>query len=70
MYNTQEGKCKICFEFSEKLHVDHDHETGVVRGLLCGNHNRMLGMAKENVLIFESAITYLRAYQERSFHVN
>ena len=37
MLEEQEGKCKLCYNppSKKRLHVDHDHETGRVRGLLC-----------------------------------
>jgi hypothetical protein len=40
--------------------IDHDHETGEVRGLLCLNCNRGLGRVKENIKILENAVHYLR----------
>ncbi len=39
--------------------VDHCHETGVVRGLLCGNCNVFIGLAKEDVQTLAKAIDYL-----------
>lgn len=39
--------------------VDHDHETGRIRGLLCTNCNHLLGVSKDNINILQSAIDYL-----------
>jgi hypothetical protein len=58
---TGQGKrCKICQE-ETKLFVDHNHETGMVRGLLCHHCNTMLGLAKDSPQILEGAIAYLEA---------
>ena len=61
---AQQGyMCQICktheSNLKRKLFVDHCHETGKVRGLLCQHCNTMLGNAKDNVLVLQSAINYL-----------
>jgi hypothetical protein len=42
--------------------IDHNHETGIVRGLLCHRCNRALGMLKDNSELFEKASAYLKTY--------
>ena len=62
MFNTQEGKCAICGTLPGKrrLSIDHDHETGRVRCLLCTTCNKLrMGMntlesAKRVVELLES----------------
>lgn len=44
------------------LNVDHDHVTGKVRQLLCSDCNRLLGCAKEDIGILQSAILYLEKH--------
>lgn len=61
MFQHQHGLCAICQKSSTKnLDVDHDHETGKVRGLLCNNCNRGLGHLQDSILHLESAIKYLK----------
>jgi hypothetical protein len=59
----QDNKCAICkrdaSEFPKELAVDHDHKTGKIRGLLCWGCNLLLGNAKDNKEVLESAIIYL-----------
>lgn len=59
MRTIQGNKCAICSKESY-LHVDHDHETGNVRGLLCQQCNTGLGLFKDNVKNMESAVKYIK----------
>jgi len=62
---AQDGKCAICKTTETGKHkrfqVDHNHTSGVVRGLLCGPCNRRLG-AIENESWYAKAIEYLENY--------
>lgn len=67
MLVAQGGKCAIC-QTSDPLvrsgadarwHVDHDHETGTVRGLLCFKCNAGLGHFSDNVEALRRAVNYL-----------
>ena len=62
LLNEQEGKCKICSRFpsNRSLHIDHDHKTGEVRGLLCHGCNTALGLLGEDVTIVEKVLAYLK----------
>jgi hypothetical protein len=64
MFNAQQGCCKICnthqTQLKRKLFVDHCHETGAVRGLLCQPCNTLLGQAKDDITILQNAIAYLK----------
>jgi hypothetical protein len=63
MIVTQEGKCAICLrEFSDDLRicVDHDHQDGKVRGLLCDGCNIGLGGFRDNIEAIGRAAGYLR----------
>ena len=57
LYNEQKGCCAICnmhqSEFTKRLAVDHDHETGMVRGLLCFKCNTGLGVYENGKEGFE-----------------
>ncbi len=64
----QNRACAICGEPpSERiaLHVDHDHGTGEIRGLLCVRCNNALGLFRENTDVLRRAIRYVRS--EASF---
>jgi hypothetical protein len=47
------------------LSVDHCHDTGEVRGLLCNSCNRAIGMLGHSVSTLEEAIGYLTRYKEQ-----
>lgn len=61
MYDEQEGLCKICLTPEERyrMHTDHCHQRGRVRGLLCRNCNSMLGHAKDNPEVLRRGAEYL-----------
>lgn len=57
---NQGNKCKICLtEFKDNYHVDHNHKTGEVRGLLCMKCNLGIGFLDENPFRFSRALHYL-----------
>lgn len=62
LFDAQGGKCAICggHEESVLLSVDHNHETGEVRGLLCRPCNSALGFFKDDPALVESALAYLK----------
>ena len=61
MYKSQDGKCEICSKKENKLNVDHDHETGEVRGLLCNNCNTGIGLLKDSQdILFQSQVYLLK----------
>lgn len=43
-----------------KSKVDHDHKTGIIRGILCTNCNIVLGHAHDNTKVLENLINYLK----------
>lgn len=62
---SQNNCCAICGETPPgNLHVDHDHETGDVRGLLCRQCNTGLGLFREDVALLRKATDYLNPRSE------
>jgi len=58
----QNGACAVCGEtFAGRGHVDHNHMTGKVRGLLCNNCNRGIGLLRDRSEILMTAAQYLAA---------
>ncbi|GIJ23721.1 endonuclease VII domain-containing protein [Micromonospora lutea] len=55
----QGGVCAVCGD-PDPEHVDHDHRTGWVRGILCFNCNGGLGQFRDSPTRLARAITYLR----------
>lgn len=78
LFDAQEGKCKICERELTRnqetpilgtprdpngVCIDHCHETGVIRGLLCFHCNTSLGHAFDNVNTLRNMITYLEKFK-------
>jgi Autographiviridae endonuclease VII len=68
-WEEQDGKCAICSrefldvcEDRRRPSVDHDHQTGRVRGLLCFNCNTGIGKLSEDVQVLRAAIQYLEKH--------
>ncbi len=65
MLRRQGGGCQICRTKipggKGRFHVDHNHATGEIRGLLCVNCNHGLGHFKDDIEILAAAIKYLIA---------
>lgn len=65
MLANQNGLCAICGKSESDecraLSIDHCHDTGVVRGLLCGSCNMALGLFKDSADILLKAVEYLEA---------
>lgn len=58
----QKGLCPICGDPVVEPCIDHDHETGKRRGILCRKHNALLGMANDNLEILKNAVAYLQRW--------
>lgn len=69
LLSAQDGLCGICrrppllglgkTSQSRQLDLDHDHETGLVRGLLCIRCNRAIGLFRDRADLILNAIAYL-----------
>lgn len=63
LLEQQDNRCAICRTDTPGgkggWHVDHDHDTKAVRGLLCHNCNLMLGHAQDNADTLRAALAYL-----------
>ena len=65
LFETQEGRCAICGSEPTpgiSLHVDHDHETGERRGLLCFKCNNALGDFNDDTGQLIRAVAYLESH--------
>ena len=66
MILSQENKCAICgngFKNERDCHVDHEHTTKRVRGILCHKCNVGLGLFRDNIFILSNATRYLERYR-------
>ena len=68
MLLAQHGVCAICHlpERTERNHlltVDHDHETGQVRALLCSQCNRAIGLLSDDPAVIRAAADYVQVHR-------
>ena len=69
MFSEQEGVCAACGKTETHLNqygvcrlaIDHNHATGVVRGLLCGRCNRALGLLGDSIENLRGLLKYREA---------
>jgi hypothetical protein len=75
LFESQNGVCAICnkpetFRGNNKkikfLAVDHNHQSGKVRGLLCMKCNILLGNCEENIIILQKTIEYLKQKEKEN----
>ena len=65
LVSAQLGHCAICGANEDlKLHVDHDHNTKKVRGLLCGKCNKAIGLLNDSPDLLRAAADYLESCRE------
>lgn len=72
IFDAQHGKCALCGEEMErdkgktgrKVVIDHNHETGRIRGLVHRMCNLLLGLVGDDTEILRKAITYLEEYRK------
>jgi len=64
LFAKQRGACAICKQpdLDKRLAVDHCHQTGKVRGLLCDRCNFSLGGFEDNINLLNKAIEYLKIH--------
>lgn len=65
IYETLSKRCELCGA-TDKICIDHDHNTGKVRGGLCSNCNSGIGMFGDNVDLLKKALDYLLKHKSSS----
>lgn len=68
LVKSQNYVCAICGKKEigkrrRRLFVDHNHETNIIRGLLCSKCNSIIGFCGEDINILKSAILYLKYHK-------
>lgn len=68
LINNQNNRCAICnngiIVELNKFHIDHCHNSGKVRGILCNYCNTGLGMFQDSQEYLKSAVKYLKKHQK------
>lgn len=81
MYFSQDKQCAICKKEMklptksrgqdlDTVAVDHCHETGIVRKLLCNGCNKGLGLFLDNITILQSALNYIKEFSNEEISNN
>jgi hypothetical protein len=68
LLRSQDGRCAICRTLpttQRRLAVDHDHDTGKIRGILCDQCNVGLGNFRESAAMLKAAAVYIRGQATR-----
>lgn len=64
----ERAACDICGGFAPHgrgdWHIDHDHQTGTLRGLLCGHCNAAIGMLQDNPEVIRKAADYVERHKQ------
>lgn len=66
--NRTASSCEICYEAfvtTRSIRVDHDHVSGLARGLLCNRCNVALGMFRDSPRILLNALAYVNQFTEK-----
>lgn len=72
LFASQSGKCAICGDAAggkgnrASLHVDHEHSTGTIRGLLCGPCNVGIGSLRDRQDLLLKAVDYLKKHAHKT----
>ncbi|MEU7890254.1 endonuclease VII domain-containing protein [Microbispora bryophytorum] len=70
MFVEQGGRCAICDQFlsdsQKRPAIDHDHMTGVIRGLLCDPCNKGLGHFRDRLDVMRRAVEYLESAKNKT----
>lgn len=73
MLAAQGGRCAVCSveatAVKTKFHVDHNHDTGAVRALLCQRCNVAIGLCEDDPRRLEQAAAYLRKHGHAKLRV-
>lgn len=70
LLTCQNNRCAICYTKTpgrggKNFCIDHDHETNLVRGLLCHACNLMLGYARDDIMVLMNGSNYLKSHKCR-----
>lgn len=70
LLESQGNACKLCRRtdciwgkgFQDVWHIDHEHGTDIVRGILCAACNMLVGQIEKNLPISQAAIEYVKGF--------